>query len=68
MLQVICLFLKLFHGINLTYTEQMKANDMLQRWFEDDDAMERALSGEYVKDVIEYLVLICGLFFANFIS
>lgn len=25
----------------------MKANDMLQRWFEDDDAMERALSGEY---------------------
>lgn len=24
-----------------------KANDMLQRWFEDDDAMERALSGEW---------------------
>ncbi|ONK67235.1 uncharacterized protein A4U43_C06F18040 [Asparagus officinalis] len=24
-----------------------KANDMLQRWFEDDDSMERALSGEW---------------------
>lgn len=25
----------------------MKANSQLQRWFEDDDAMERALNAEY---------------------
>lgn len=26
----------------------MKANDQLRRWFEDDDALERAINGEYV--------------------
>jgi len=25
-----------------------KADDQLQRWFKDNDALERALSGEYV--------------------
>lgn len=26
----------------------MKANDKLRRWFEDDEALERAINGEYV--------------------
>ena len=26
----------------------MKANDQLHRWFEDNDALERAINGEYV--------------------
>lgn len=26
----------------------MKANDQLRRWFEDDDALESAINGEYV--------------------
>jgi len=26
----------------------MKANDQLQTWFEDNDALERAINGEYV--------------------
>lgn len=26
----------------------MKANDQLQKWFVDDDALERAINGEYV--------------------
>ena len=30
----------------------MKANDQLRRWFEDDEALERAINGEYVSDQI----------------
>lgn len=26
----------------------LKENDQLHRWFEDDDALEQAISGEYV--------------------
>lgn len=26
----------------------MKANDQLPKWFQDDDALERAINGEYV--------------------
>ncbi|MCI53999.1 hypothetical protein A2U01_0075246, partial [Trifolium medium] len=26
------------------------ANGQLRRWFEDDDALERAINGEYVSD------------------
>jgi len=26
----------------------MKANDQLRQWFEDDEALERAINGEYV--------------------
>lgn len=25
----------------------LKANDQLRRWFEDDDALEQAMGGEY---------------------
>ena len=49
--KLLCLFPEIiFYGnhIKLDLYWKMKANDMLQRWFEDDDAMERALSGEYV--------------------
>lgn len=27
----------------------VKANDQLRRWFSDDEALERAISGEYVQ-------------------
>jgi len=30
----------------------MKANDQLRQWFEDDEALERAINGEYVFDQI----------------
>uniref|UniRef100_A0A803KXX5 Zeaxanthin epoxidase, chloroplastic n=1 Tax=Chenopodium quinoa TaxID=63459 RepID=A0A803KXX5_CHEQI len=40
-----------------------KANDQLQRWFEDDDALERALNGEWILlpqgNVAESLEPIC---------
>jgi hypothetical protein len=28
----------------------MQANGQLRTWFEDDDALERAINGEYVSD------------------
>lgn len=31
----------------LTFTIMLKANDQLRRWFEDDDALEQAMGGEY---------------------
>lgn len=29
----------------------MKANDQLRSWFEDDEALERAINGEYVSEL-----------------
>ena len=31
----------------LTFNIMLKANDQLYRWFEDDDALEEAMGGEY---------------------
>jgi len=37
----------------------MKANDQLRRWFEDDEALERAINGEYVFDQICMSIIPC---------
>ncbi|KAK3412137.1 hypothetical protein EUGRSUZ_I00922 [Eucalyptus grandis] len=39
-----------------------KANDQLRRWFEDDDALERAMNGEYVFEPCIYLFTSCHFY------
>jgi hypothetical protein len=35
----------------------MQANGKLRTWFEDDDALERAINGEYVSNVYIFLTI-----------
>jgi hypothetical protein len=35
----------------------MQANGQLRTWFEDDDALERAINGEYVSNVYIFLTI-----------